>query len=118
MAGGLTLGNSPTSPVDVAVHCLFLCDTLGKDFGFNQHIIKPFVFLGEVGVVGEEAIHHLGRGLYVACLTHIAILHTKIVVPLLGADYLASHMPNAVDGDAVGEKPSVLGFGHIALGAV
>ena len=56
--------------------------TLNKYCRFYLHIFKSFVFLGEGGVVGEEAIHNLGRGLYVARLGHKTIFVAEIVILL------------------------------------
>ena len=105
----------PTPTIDFAIEFLFLGDALGKDFCFYQHIIKPFVFFLKSGVVSEEAINGLSRGGDITVLGHQAITHAEVVVLFLGADYLASHMPNAMDGDTIGEEPTIFAFGQVAL---
>ena len=59
---GLALRKPPTPTIDFAIEFLFLGDALGKNFCFYQHIIKPFVFLVEGGVVREKTIDSLCRG--------------------------------------------------------
>ena len=75
-----SLRYSPTSTVDFAVHSLVLSHTLGKDVSLDKHIFKPLVFFLKVGVVGEEAIDHFGRGLNVACFGHEAVVGAEFVV--------------------------------------
>ena len=77
-----SLRYSPTRSVDVAVHILVLADTLGKDVSLDKHIFKTFVFFLKVGVVGEEAVDHFGRGLNVACFGHEAVVGAELVVLL------------------------------------
>jgi hypothetical protein len=95
-----------------------LFDALGKDLGFNFHIFKPLMLFLKLGVVGDETIYGFGRGGDIARCRYKAVVNAEIVILLLRADGLASHMPNAMDRDAIREEPPILGLGYISLGAV
>jgi hypothetical protein len=57
-----------------------LIATLNENGGFNEDIVKPLVFFLKINVVGEEAIHDLGRGLNVTRLGHEAVFVAEIVI--------------------------------------
>ena len=78
-----SLRYSPTSTIYLSVHFLMLLAALNENCGFNKDIVKSFMFFLKVGVIGEESIYALGRGLNIARLGHKAILVAEIVILFL-----------------------------------
>lgn len=104
----LRLRYSPTVPIDFFLKFLMLCIALGENLSFNQHILKSGVALIEVAIFCHISVDDLRACLNVATLGEVAVLEAEPHIIPLGANQLASHMPNAPDFCAVGQEVAVL----------
>ena len=110
--------NSPTRLVYALVHFFVLAQTVGENLRFNQHIFKSGVALFVFFVLCHIGVDYFGARLYVARWRDKTVFKAEPHIILLSADYLTSHMPDAVDFRAVGEEVAVPRFREPPLSGV
>jgi len=98
-------------------HFLVLSHALGKDFLFNQHILKTRVILNEVVVSANITVEDLRRGSY-APAHHVVVGLAEADIGLLLADGVLRHLERVPNRDTVGQEVAALGLGDIPQGVV
>jgi len=111
----LRLRDAPAHPVDRFVHALMLSEAMRHDFDFDLDIFKTCMRFVKIGVVLHVGIDGFRARFDIARRAFKSVIEAEAGERLLHTDCLASHVPNAKDFRAVGEKIAVLGLGQPPL---